>query len=218
MGAIIAAVYCAGWPVERIAEEAQAFRWHRLVRPVWPRRGFFSFKPLAEWMRREMGELEFEALPRPCAVMATDIELGEPVVFKSGPLIPAVQASHAVPAFIEPVEIDGRLYGEGGVTDMLPVTALRQMGADYVIAVDLFAFSIRRYLGPLGYGLAALEVLLQRSGGGITDADCLIQPDLSGKTYLQFSKYRELVDLGRQAALESLDQIRADLEETTRSD
>jgi hypothetical protein len=56
-----------------------------------------------------------------------------------------------------------------------------------------------------------LEVLLRRSGGGVDRVDCLIQPQLSGKTYLRFSKYQELVELGKQAALDQLDRIRGDL-------
>jgi hypothetical protein len=82
------------------------------------------------------------------------------------------------------------------------------MGADYVIAVDLFAPTIRRSLGALGYGVAAVEILLQRSGCGVEQADCLIRPDLGGKTYLRFSKLQELYQLGRQAALQKLDCIR----------
>ena len=49
----------------------------------------------------------------------------------------AVRASSSVPGVIEPVEINGRLLGDGGVSNNLPVDVVREMGADYVIAVDL---------------------------------------------------------------------------------
>jgi len=212
VGAIIATTLCAGWTAERIEAYAREFRWHRILRPVWPVRGFFSFEPLANWLRREIGDPQFSDLTIPLALIITDIETGKPMVIDDGPVVPVVQASCSVPTFIAPVCLNGRLYGEGGVTNMLPVSALRQMGADYVIAVDLFAFSIRGYLGPFGFGLAALEVLLQRSGCGVEKADCLIQPDLSSKTYLRFSKHQELYDLGKQAAQSQLERIRRDLD------
>jgi NTE family protein len=211
VGAIIATAFSAGWPASRIDEHARGFRWHRLIRPALSKRGFFSFEPLANWMRAQFGDLDFDELEKPCAVAVTDIEAGKPVVLRSGRVVPAVQASCSVPGFIAPVELDGRLYGEGGVTNMLPVSALRQMGADYIIAVDLFPFSLREFLGPLGYGLAALEILLQRSGCGVEEADCFLRPDLSGKTYLRFSKHVELYALGRQAAEQELERIRRDL-------
>jgi hypothetical protein len=85
------------------------------------------------------------------------------------------------------------------------------MGADYVIGVDIFAFKIRRWLGPLGYLMAGLEIALERSGLGVDEADCRITPALAGKTYLRFSKREELFDLGRQAALDQLPAILRDL-------
>ena len=124
----------------------------------------------------------------------------------------AVQASCSVPFFVAPVEIDGRMYVDGGISDMIPVSILRKMGADYIIAVDIFIPKIRRSLGPIGYGLAAVETLLERAGGGIAQADCLIAPDLKGKSYLRFSKYQEMYQLGRDAAQEQLACIRRDLD------
>jgi NTE family protein len=112
---------------------------------------------------------------------------------------------------VTPVEIEGRILGDGGVSDMLPVDVLRQMGADYVIGVDIFCFTLRSYLGPLGYMLATLEILLERAGGGITEADCLISPDLKGKSYFRFSKRGEFYDLGYKAALEKLECIRREI-------
>lgn len=94
---------------------------------------------------------------------------------------------------------------------MLPVSILRQMGADYTIGVDIFAFKVRRWLGPLGYLIAGFEIALERSGLGLEDADCCIAPALSGKTYMRFSRRDELFELGRQAALMQLPAILRDL-------
>ena len=107
--------------------------------------------------------------------------------------------------------LEGRLLCDGAVSDMLPVTILREMGADYVIAVDIFAYEIRKWLGPLGYLIGGLEILLERSGGGFDDADCLITPPLAGQTYLRFSRAMHIYELGRQAALERLASVQCSL-------
>lgn len=210
-GSIVGALYAAGVSTDRIREYTMKIRWWYFIRLVWPVRGFFSFDPLAAWLIKEIGDLNFEDLKIPYAAVATDMETGYPVKLSKGRLAPCVQASCAVPGIIAPVEIDGRLLGDGSLADTVPVAILKEMGADYVIGVDIFTSIIRRRLGPLGLGFAALEILIQRAGGGIDLADCLIAPKLGGKTYIRFSKREELFLLGRDATLEKLDKIRADL-------
>ena len=212
VGAIVAITYCAGWTCEAIERFADKFNWWRMLTLTWPSQGLFSFDRLESWMKREIGDLEFADLKIPCTIVATDIHQGKQVYFSEGPVMPAIHASCAVPGFIKPVVIAGRQYCDGAVVNILPVSVAREMGAEYVIGVDLMAFSMKRALGPLKYLWGAVEILLQNSGGGASSADCLIQPDLAGKTYLRFAKRRELYELGRQAALDNLAKIRAELD------
>jgi NTE family protein len=66
----------------------------------------------------------FEALSKPLRIIATDMLSGEPAIFDSGPLIPAILASSAVPMLFTPVEIDGRCYSDGGIVNNFPVELL----------------------------------------------------------------------------------------------
>ncbi len=207
-GSLIAAFYCAGNNVEQLIEYAREFGWLKIIRFTWPVRGFITFDKLTSWMVQRLGDLQFSDLEIPLTIVATDLMSGTPITIDSGRLSPAVQASCSVPGLVTPVELDGRLLCDGGISDMLPVSVLRNMGADYVIGVDIFPFTLRRYLGPLGYLLASLEILLERAGGGIDEADCLISPQLSGQTYVRLSKRQTLYDLGRKATLEKLDCIK----------
>lgn len=210
-GAIVAACFCAGMDSAQLKEYAWKFSWWRLLRPVWPVRGLVSFAGITRLLTRKLGDIRIEDLNRPCVIAATDIERGEPVYLQQGPLALAVQASCSVPGFVAPVEWQGRWLAEGAIADMLPAEILRQMGAEYVIGVDIFAFKIRHWLGPLGYLIAGLEIALERSGLGVDEADCRISPALAGKTYLRFSRRDELFELGRQAALLQLPTIIHDL-------
>ncbi len=211
-GAIAAAGYCAGIPVQQIEHFASRLNWWRLARPVWPLRGLVSFNGLSDWMVKTFGDLKFSDLHIPLVIVTTDIEQGVPVYLREGPVAPAVQASCSVPGFIAPVRLNGRWLCEGAAVNMLPAPLLRQMGADYVIAVDIFIPKLRRYWGPLGYLVVGLETALQNTGGGLQAADCLIQPALAGATYLRFSQRRKLIEAGRRAAQMMLPQILHDLD------
>jgi NTE family protein len=80
---------------------------------------------------------DFNKLPTPFLCVAADIVKGEPVILHKGSLAAAVRASMSIPTVFSPVRIDGRLLVDGGVYMNLPVTYCREMGADYIIAVDV---------------------------------------------------------------------------------
>jgi NTE family protein len=213
VGSIVGAAFCAGVPLEKMDALALKIGWRRIARPVWPRRGFLTFKKLERFLVELIGDVEFQQLKIPFAVVATDLSSGEPVVLKEGRVATAVHASCAVPGFVEPVERDGRLLGDGGVSCNLPGKQVRALGADYVIGVDLMQPHLRRRLGPFRFGAMALETLIQRSGGGPESVDCLIQPRLAGFNSLSFGRARYLIECGEFAARQQCDTILAALRE-----
>lgn len=86
-----------------------------------------------------IGELlpeSFADLKIPLAVVVTDLHARECLTFSEGALKPVLAASMAVPGLVRPVEVDGRVLVDGGVTDPLPFTALRGK-ADVIVAVDV---------------------------------------------------------------------------------
>lgn len=84
-----------------------------------------------------MGINDFSKLKIPYKCVAADIRDGHEVILESGSILNAVRASMAVPAAFSPVEIDGELLIDGGVTRNLPVQEVIDMGADFVIGIDL---------------------------------------------------------------------------------
>jgi NTE family protein len=143
----------------------------------------------------------------PHITVVTDLLNGEPVILREGHVASAVHASCAVPGFVEPVERNGQLLGDGGVSCNLPARQVRAMGADYVIGVDLMQPHLRRRVGPFRFGAMALETLIQRSGGGLDAADCLITPSLAGFNSLRFGQAEYLIGVGEVAARQQLDTI-----------
>ena len=209
-GSLVGSAYCAGLRIPELRELARQTGWRNVAALAWPRQGFISFAKMEPFMENMLGELDICDLSIPFAAVATDMRRGEQVILREGRLATAVRASCSVPGFVTPVEQDGMLLCDGGISDNLPVDAAREMGADYVIGVDLFVPNQPKW-GPLGMGAVAIETLVRQSGGGYKAADCLIVPELRGQTYFRFSKADEYIAIGEAAAEAVISTIKADL-------
>ena len=84
-----------------------------------------------------LGNRPIEKLRRTLGVVATDLQSGEKMVFRSGNVGVAVRASSSVPGIFQPVRIGNREYVDGGLASPVPAEVAREMGADVVIAVDI---------------------------------------------------------------------------------
>ena len=210
-GSILAALYCGGLTLEEMHKYAPYVNWRRLTTPniSLSGNGFFRLDKLARWLVMLLGDKDLAETDPPLAIVTMDAETGERVVLTEGPLAKAVQASCSIPMVFQPVEWNGRLLSDGGLVDNLPVLAARQIGADYVIGVDIFQPIYTRGFGILGRGITAIETLVQHAGGGLALADCLIMPNLAGKSYWRFSQFDSLYALGRAAAENCLPEVRS---------
>jgi NTE family protein len=142
MGAYVGAIWSYGLDgpiLEKIAREVEG-RWGllRLVDPVIPpRRGFIRTRRVTGRLRKSIGEAHFSDLMRPLRVLATRLDTLERVVFSSGDVAQAVDASIAIPGVCVPVTMDGETYIDGGIADPLPVDVLLEMGIERIIAVNV---------------------------------------------------------------------------------
>lgn len=102
-------------------------------------RGLFNLDhSMAVLGKLRPGYIAFEDLPVPFYVCATRNGDFEPVVFKSGPVLPAIKASVSVPPYFAPVEIDGIEYLDGGLTNPAPIDVAKANGATHVIYIDSY--------------------------------------------------------------------------------
>ena len=139
MGALIGAIHAAG-KLDDLEDTFQTFDWKKTVSffdVILPKSGLFDGAKISDLVRAYVHANSIEALPKPFAAVATDIVSGEEVVIRSGDVIEAVRASISVPGIFTPVRSNGRILVDGGLTNPVPVSVARAMGADMVIAVDL---------------------------------------------------------------------------------
>lgn len=209
-GAIVGTMVCSGMSTAEMRLFALELGWANIARPTLSRRGIITFRPMERLINLRLRYPTFADMKIPFNIVATDLNSGTPYVFREGLVSTAVHASSAIPGVVAPIRIDDMILCDGGVANNCPVNEARRLGADYVIAVDLFAPSRLRF-GSLGVWLTSIETLVRSSGGGIYDADCLILPDVAGTPYFDFSKTDEFIAIGRQAASRVIDKIKQDL-------
>lgn len=152
---------------------------------------------------------DFDKLPIPLRVVATDLNSGKAVALGKGDLARAVTASIAIPTILEPVEIDGNLYVDGLVSRNLPVEDALKMGADIVIASDVGNevkdnkdYNILSVLNQLVTIQSASSTQEQRNMATI-----LISPDIQNYSATDIKKGKELIELGKKATLNQLYSI-----------
>ena len=150
----------------------------------------------------------FDDLAVPFRAVATDLATGQPVVLGSGDLARSLRASMAIPGAVAPVEIDGRLLVDGGVSMNLPVEVAKQMGADVVIAVDVSSpLQTREMLKSVVdvttqltnlLGRASLEEQIKKLGPQDVMITPAFAPDFSS---INFSRMREAIQAGYDAVM-----------------
>jgi NTE family protein len=158
---------------------------------------------------------DFDQLSIPFRAVAADIVTGEVVALGSGDLATAIRASMSIPAVLAPVEIDGRLLVDGGVSANLPISTARDMGADVIIAVDVTTtLQPREQLTSVLAIADQLTTLLTRRNSEAQAAtlgagDVLITPDLGTITYADFEHAPDAIEIGENAARSQIGLLQA---------
>ena len=136
-GAIIGVLAAAKMPIGEIEAIARRVEWPGVRNVSWSGKGLMQNTKLQTLIDSALGNRRLEQLPVPFGAIATDVNTGARVILRKGSAGAAVSASCAIPVVFEPVKIDGRELVDGGLTEPVPVIAVREMGADIVIGVDV---------------------------------------------------------------------------------
>ncbi|PKN04988.1 MAG: patatin [Deltaproteobacteria bacterium HGW-Deltaproteobacteria-9] len=139
IGSLVGAAFALG-KMDVLEGFARQLDWRQIVSfldVTFPRSGLIDGEKITDFFRSHVREMNIEELPLPYCAVATDLSTGREVVLNGGDLIEAIRASISVPGIFTPVKKNGGFLVDGGLVNPVPVSAARNMGADYVIAVDL---------------------------------------------------------------------------------
>ena len=214
-GSIVGGAFAAGMSIDEITGMASRVRWGNIIRPSLSTLGLLSNAPMGRFISREFPVCRFEEMPVPFAAVACDCATGNEMVFKDdGDLVFAIRASCAIPGVFAPVRHpDGRLLVDGGVVSPTPTEAVRGLGADIVIAVDLMACGATFRTNPRSaIGMlfqSAMMLLRTASINQHYRADVVIIPQIGHLRPDQINKRDEFIALGEAAVTDSIETIRA---------
>lgn len=214
-GSLVAALYASGKsPIElrqvaETMEEAAITDW---VLPLF-NRGALKGEALASYVNRQVQGRAIEHMALPLGIVATDLKTGEPVVFRRGNTGTAVRASSAVPGVFLPVGVGEREYVDGGLVAPVPVHQVREMGANFVIAVDISSDPASNAASDTFQILLQTFTIMGKSINhlALKEADVVVRPHLGGVGSADFSARRRSIEAGRQAMQAQLPQLKAAL-------
>lgn len=213
-GSLVGALYAAGnngFALHKLAlemDEATISDWSV---PFFSKAtGVLKGEALQNYVNRTVNNVPLEKLKIPFGAVATDLHNGQPILFQRGNTGLAVRASSAVPSVFQPVKIGEHSYVDGGLVSPVPVRFAREMGADFVIAVNI---SSQPDAQP---STSNLDVLLQTfaiMGQSINhyelkDADIVIQPRLGTMKGNDFPARNMAILAGEQATAALLPEIK----------
>ncbi len=209
IGAFVSAFYAFGIKSDELAEIARELKWLDITRITLSKYGLLSNEKLGELVIKYIGDRNIEDADIPLAMLATDIATGERVVIDKGPVASAVMASTCIPGIFKPVEINGRLLVDGGIVENVPIQANRQLGADYIIAVDLNSnHNTKMPDNILDVILNSFHFIMKQTVKPHTKtADLLIEPDLSAFNMSNMSQVEGLMEKGYEDGKESLKKL-----------
>jgi len=216
-GSLVGALYAAGhngYALHKLAldmDEASISDWSV---PLFAKAsGVLKGEALQNYVNKTINNVPLEKFKIPFGAVATDLNSGAPILFQRGNAGVAVRASSAVPSIFQPVKIGEHSYVDGGLVSPVPVQYVREMGADFVIAVNISTQPEAQAAS------SSLDVLLQTfsiMGQSINrqelkDADIVISPKLGTMKGNDFNGRNLAILAGEQATNEVLAEIKQKL-------
>ena len=203
-GALVGAVYCAGVPLDELAELFINMKWPSLIKLSLPKPvALFDMQPMDAVITKIIGDCDFKDLDIPFAAISCDLMTGERVVLDSGPVAPAIRSSASVPGIFTPVELNGRILVDGGVVDNLPVEQVEAMGANFVIASDVSnrGENIKPPDNVFDVLQAIFNIMQDRGALPNSDeCDCYIRPEVTQYSCWGFDEGAQVLEEGKKAA------------------
>jgi len=232
-GAVIGALLTQGKNADDMKVLTKSWDWKHRAQAIdltLPRSGFIAGKKVKEFLKTIIGDVQFSDLTLPFACVATDILTGEEVVINQGSVLEAVRASISLPIIFSVARWQDRYLVDGGLVDPVPVSVLKNMGAEYIIAVNVTPrMSTRKeniYSEETGVKKTPatkepniLNIIMKMSSiansqlveASLQEADVIIEPRLTGIGIGDFNHIDQCILKGELAAIDAVLKIKMQL-------
>lgn len=217
-GSVVGALYAAGntgFQLQKLAfdmDEAAISDW---AMPLFGKStGVLKGEALQSYVNKAVNNQPMEKLKIPFGAVAADLKNGQPILFQRGNTGMAVRASSAVPGVFQPVTIGGHTYVDGGLVAPVPVRFARDMGADFVIAVNISTQAdVQATVSSVDVIMQTFSIMGQRINQyELKDADVVITPSLGKMAGNDFAGRNQAILAGEQAAAQVMAQLKQKLD------
>ncbi len=214
MGAIIGGIYSVGtdlYMLEKFIKSIKLYDYLDVKLPL--SGGLLKGERLEELVRVFTHDKTFAETKTPFCCVAVDAEAGKLDVLEEGPLHESIRASMSIPAFFEPVRLNGKTYIDGGVLERVPCKTLRDHGMDVVIGVDVgYHGGVKDVSDMSPYALMNHTISLMQwelTKYRREEADIMLVPEvLFVQGRFQTDQAGATIEEGRRAVREALPAIR----------
>ena len=182
----------------------------RLGLPSGLSKGLYNFNLISRLTKHVSHVRDFDELPIPFLCVATDVETGEQILLDSGVLAQSIIASGAIPTLYNPVEINGRLFIDGGVVNNYPVEELKSRGIDFIIGVDVQdGLKNREQLKDVTVVLSQINnfSMIEKMDRKRSLTNIYIKPDIKGYSVVSFDNGSEIIKKGSEKAMTYINQL-----------
>jgi NTE family protein len=175
--------------------------------------GLIKGDALQNMVNREVQNKPIEQMRIPLGIVATELQSGKGVLFRTGNTGQAVRASCSIPGVFQPTIIGGKEYVDGGLVAPVPVSYARQMGATLVIAVNISSEPVHQDASGTFGVLQQTISIMQRSINQfeLKSADIVITPQLKQMSGSDFKSRNAAILAGEVATQEQMGLIREKL-------
>lgn len=209
IGALVAAFYAFNTGYKEMEKIAKELEWFDITSISLSKYGLLKNDKLGKIIVDKIGDVTFDESKIKLAMIATDISNGKKVVLNKGNVANSVMASTALPGIFTPVEIEDKLLVDGGIVENLPIKTLKDMGAEYIIGVDL---SFQHYQKKPENIIEVLinsfdYTIINATKYQLDEADLLIRPDLKEYNMIDTDQIEDLFKEGYNAAQKAISKI-----------
>ena len=175
--------------------------------------GLIKGDALQNMVNREVQNKTIEQMRIPLGIVATELQSGKGVLFRTGNTGQAVRASCSIPGVFQPTVIGGKEYLDGGLVAPVPVSYAKQMGATLVIAVNISSEPVHQDASGTFGVLQQTISIMQRSINQyeLNSADIVIQPQLKQMSSGDFKSRNAAILAGEVATQEQMALIKEKL-------
>ena len=216
-GSVVGALYASGYngfQLQKIALDMDETTISDWAIPFFSKSsGVLKGEALQAYVNKAVHNQPIEKLKIPFGAVATDLKTGQPILFRRGNTGMAVRASSSVPGVFQPVVIGGRTYVDGGLVAPVPVRFAKEMGAEFIIAVNISsATEAQATASSMDVLMQTFTIMGQRlNQHELKDADVVITPALGAMGSADFNGRNLAVLAGEQAAAGVMADLKARL-------